>query len=199
MPTKPLNGKFETHGTYGASTKFTRLNEELNCSAAFICLRPVEQMILLDFIKHYDQRTDYDRKHDAALTRVLYTYGMCALTVAKNTFYRSMISLQEHGFILPEYTGEQKRGSATRWLSCTRWRSWSPTTAQLRILNNYNSRRSSSAENPNQTRFPFVQNLNVMNYAHRNGNGNVTHIAQDVTVAVEELWTRNGSRRQAQR
>lgn len=199
MSTNGQQGKFETHGTYGSSPKFTRINEELSSSPAFLCLRPIEQMILIDFIKQYDSRTDYDRKPNAALTRVLYTFGMCALTTAKNTFYKSMLRLQEHGFIVPEYDGAPKRGSATRWLASGRWRTWSPDAAQLRILNGYNSRRSASCENPNQMRFPFVQNLNILNRAARHRPDNVTHIGHDVTVALEEAWTKSASRRQAQR
>jgi len=199
MATATAKGKFETHGTYGQSPKFVPLRDDLRSSAAFLSLNGNEQMILVDFIGHYNIATNFDR--DAALINkpILYTYGMCGAQVSKNTFYRSTITLQRHGFIIDYQGNDYKRGKATRWLATSRWMSWRADAAQLRLLNEYKERRTASAQDPNQLRFPFITYLQREPKSSSSSAAGVTHISQVIQTVVEEAWTQNDSHRQAQR
>lgn len=208
MTTNRETMKFETQGTYGDSPKFIQLRDDLRTSAAFLCLSPVEQVILIDFIDHYNQATNFDRDPAKVTKPILYTFGMCAVTISKNTFYRSMEVIQEHGFINTHATAGTKRGQATRWLASIRWRIWKPDAAQLRILNGYNRRRTDSIEDPGQLRFPFVQSLQRLNAeashraelqrnTHYEENDGPTAIEALTRSAVEDLCNKNGSARLA--
>lgn len=201
--------KFETQGTYGDSPKFIQLRDDLRTSPAYLCLSPVEQVVLIDFIDHYNQATNFDRDPSKVNKPILYTFGMCAVTISKNTFYRAMEVIQQHGFINVHATTDTKRGMATRWISSIRWRVWKPDAAQLRILNGYNRRRVESIEDPGQLRFAFVQSLSRLNAeaAHRVEVQRNTHYEENdgptaidalTRSAVEDLCNKNGSARLAQ-
>jgi hypothetical protein len=199
MPSAPTKDKFETHGTYGHSPKFVPLRDDLRSSAAFLSLNGNEQMILVDFIGHYNVATNFDRDESKITKPVLYTFGMCGVQISKNTFYRSMLTLQRHGFVI-DYAGtDYKRGKATRWLATTRWMSWRADAAQLRLLNEYKERRTGSAQDPNQLRFPFVTYMQRTPAGSSSPADGVAHISQVINTVMEEAWTQNDSHHQAQR
>lgn len=199
MPSSPDQQKFATHGTFGHSPKFTAIRDDLAASAAFLSLKPTAALILLDFIKHYNAATNWDRDESKLTKPIIYSFGMCALLVSKNTFHQAMRALQLHGFVIDFETSSSCRGRATRWLATTRWRSWSPDHAQLRLLNSYSHRRSSSCQNPDQLRFPFVTYLRKEKAAAESTAPNVTHVSQHTAAIVEEIWTQNASHHQARR
>lgn len=196
-------------GTYGTSATFTALRQDLLSSAAWLTLRDSSARILIDFITRYNAETNYDRDPTATTKPVLYTFGDCALTCAKNTFYRSMRELQEHGFLEPYWKHRRRRGQATRWTASTRWQTWRPDLAQLRILNDYTTRRSSSVTDRAQQIFPFVTRLEVLNRMTEHDarravieddkrRAGIVHVGQVTQVITEELWTQRDSHRQAQ-
>jgi hypothetical protein len=199
MPTAPTTGKFETHGTYGHSPKFIQLRDDLMSSAAFLSLSTTDQAILIDFIKHYNAATNFDRDESKLTKPILYTYGMCAVLVSKNTFYRSMVTLQKHGFLIDYAGADYKRGKASRWLATTRWTGWKPDTAQVRLLNAYKDRRASSVQNTDQLRFPFITYMHRAITPTKTSNDNISHISASTAHILEEVWTTNASPRPARR
>jgi len=198
MPTPAAKSKFETHGTYGHSPKFTPLRDDLLSSAAFLSLKPTDQAVLIDYIKHYNASTSFDRDESKLTKPVMYTFGMCAVLISKNTFYRSMVALQTHGFINDYHGNAYQRGKAARWTATTRWMAWRPDAAQLRLLNGYKTRREASVENPNQLAFPFITYMHRQPTPATPSADNITHVSQTTETILGELWTPNVSRRQAQ-
>lgn len=197
MPTAPTAGKFETHGTYGHSPKFVQLRDDLMSSAAYLSLSCTDQAILVDFIKHYNTATNFDRDESKITKPVLYSFGMCAVLISKNTFYRSMVALQQHGFLIDYAGADYKRGKASRWLATTRWTSWRPDAAQIRLLNAYKDRRATSAQNPDQLRFPFVTYMHRSPNPTRPSSNGITHINAITQVILEDQWTQTDLRHRA--
>lgn len=190
-----INGqkKAESVGTYGTAEKFTALRHDLLTAPAWLTLKDSAARILVDFIRVYNIATNYDRDPTVATKPILYTFGMCAVTCSKNTFYRAMVELQEHGFLQGHWNHKRRRGQAQRWIASERWKHWRPDQAQLRILNEYNERRASSCENPAQMQMPFVQRLGVLNSAHRAAAENIVSVGQIIETMTEETCTKNGS------
>lgn len=187
------NGKTESIGTYGSAPQFTALRSDLTTSPAWLALKDSAARILIDFIRVYNIATNFDRDPGAVTRPILYTYGMCAVTCSKNTFYRAMIELQEHGFLQGHWQHKRRRGQAQRWIASTRWQTWKPDQAQLRLLNEYNDRRAASCENPAQMQMPFVQRLAVLNTLANSKPGDITRIGHVIETALEEACKQNDS------
>lgn len=198
MPQSSSTEKFFTHGTYGDSKNFIQLRDDLRSSAAFLSLSCTAQCILIDFISHYNTATNFDRDESKINKPILYTFGMCSQLISKNTFYRAMQDLQLHGFITDASDVDAKRGQANRWRSSIRWRGWKPDAAQLRLLNGYRERRSASAQDANQMKFPFVTYLSKAAQGALEERDGITPIGLVARTIVEEIWTQSDSRRQAQ-
>jgi hypothetical protein len=185
--------KAQSVGTYGTSEKFTGLRQDLTTAPAWLTLKDSAARILIDFIRVYNIATNYDRDPTAATRPILYTFGMCAVTCSKNTFYRAMLELQEHGFLQGHWHHKRRRGQAQRWIASERWKHWRPDQAQLRILNDYNDRRGASCENPAQMQMPFVQRLAALNSAASRQPGNIVTVGQVMETMMEDACTKNGS------
>lgn len=198
MPSTNTTSKFATHGTYGLSEKFTQLRHDLISSAAFLTLKAIEQIILIDWIRVYNEATNYDRDESKITKPVIYTFGSCAVVVSKNTFYRAMRSLQLHGFVV-DYNGtDYKRGYASRWLATTRWISWKPDQAQFRLLTGYRDRRAASVTDSAQLNFSFVTYMHQPRLVERGPRDSITSAGSVANEIVEELCNKNDSRHQAQ-
>lgn len=150
-------------GMYGESKRFIPLRLDLAQSAAFLTLKALDQMILIDFMGKYQLTSNFDRSMDGYTTPILYTFGMCRWHLSKNSFYRAMRTLQHHQFVIPYWLHKRRRGQAQRWLPQSAWKNYTPDQAELRLLNDYNDRRQSSIEDPAQMTIEFVTNLTVLN------------------------------------
>jgi hypothetical protein len=165
-------------------------------SPAWLCLDHSAARVLIDFIGVFYDRTNFDRDPTAAARPVLYSYGMCAVTLSKNTFYRALIQLQQHGFLQQAWNHKRNRGQMQRWIAIERWKYWAPDQAQLRVLNDYAARRASAPLDPNQLQLPFVQRLGTLNRATAPTPDNITHVSQVIETVLEAAWTKKDSRHQ---
>ncbi len=172
------NAPPEALGMYGASKRFTPLRDDLLNSPAFLSLRPIAALVLIDFMRLYNKRSNFDRDVRAYVDPIIYTYGMCNLLLSRNAFYASIRQLQHHAFIMAYWKVKRERGKAQRWVPCARWKTWTPDDPQLRLLNDYNDRRAQSIENPDQMPLQFVANLQALNSAKDHTEGEPESISQ---------------------
>ena len=181
----------ERIGIYGTSSRFVPLREDMRTSAAFLCLKPLAQIILIDFLSHYHRASNFDTSPTAQSTPILYTFGMCGCNVSKNSFYASMRSLQYNGFLQPHWTHKRRLGQAQRWLPNVTWKAYRPDQAQLRILNDYNDRRQQSIDDPNQMKIPFVADLHALNDRSQAPDSDIPAIAESLPKQVRtfQLFT----------
>jgi hypothetical protein len=205
---------------FGESAQFVALRRDLLTSPAWLTLSSKAALVLIDYIDRHNKLTTYGRDGHLAARPMLYSFGMCAVAISKNTFYACMRELEEHGFLQPSLVHKRRSGHAAMWIATERWRMWNPDQAQLRLLNAYVTRRSQAIDNPDQQLFPWVTRLQrtparefpksgapgdprtneraaAKGHTPSNGNG-IVHISQVTETIREELWNKSDSRHQRQ-
>lgn len=151
------------YGTFGTDKYFTKINHELYRSVSYICLTPIQRLILHDMIGRYMAHSAFDSEHAKLRKPFEYSFGDCRERVKRTAFYASIKAIIKNGFFEYDTTRRATCGEAQRFNASTNWRVYQPGQMELDEINAYADRRAESRNGNSADPNDYVNHLIAMN------------------------------------